>query len=520
MALTSGLCPLPLCSPIESRSVAQRASAGGGATPCCPKFIGTGQLQEACLRQSRKAQSSRKRHLKLSATVACSTLSREDTAVALNGHVNGAQQEFIDGGIFNNGELAWDGHWYREEFVLRFYEVGVNRTASITTIANLLQEVAANHLHCMSNFKYPAAKVIEDMAADRVVWVLSSINIQMDSYPLWKDKVVVETFLSSLKRLGVSREWVIRNAATGERLGAAISTWVPINMDTRKLVRIPQYAMDELQHIISSPGISGDALNEYTMKVVSPTEADADWSSKKMLARKSDLDMNDHLNNVTYIEWMMEAIPHELAESHELRSLKMEFRSECPLECSVDSLAALWAPEANGAAVPQAREGEPSTGAAADTSSHSEKNGGKQLSKVFDPSMSARLMHTVCASGGGTEFARGYTRWEGKTSCAINLPRAGCWVENHARGPLPDGIPVPAGVGMDARRMVNPVSARKTTCAEEAPKSPAVNTAGASTVEQISSLPKGIPPPEKISALLLSALVSAKLISKQPSSAN
>lgn len=37
------------------------------------------------------------------------------------------------------GSLAEDGFSYREKFIIRCYEVGINKTATVETIANLLQ---------------------------------------------------------------------------------------------------------------------------------------------------------------------------------------------------------------------------------------------------------------------------------------------------------------------------------------------------------------------------------------------
>ncbi|KAL6978809.1 oleoyl-[acyl-carrier-protein] hydrolase [Sarracenia purpurea var. burkii] len=44
------------------------------------------------------------------------------------------------------GSLMEDGSSYKEKFIVRCFEVGINKTATIETIANLLQEVACNHI--------------------------------------------------------------------------------------------------------------------------------------------------------------------------------------------------------------------------------------------------------------------------------------------------------------------------------------------------------------------------------------
>lgn len=51
----------------------------------------------------------------------------------------GARDEPTLGERLRLGSLLEDGLSYKESFVIRCYEVGVNKTATVETIANLLQ---------------------------------------------------------------------------------------------------------------------------------------------------------------------------------------------------------------------------------------------------------------------------------------------------------------------------------------------------------------------------------------------
>ena len=45
--------------------------------------------------------------------------------------------------------------------------------------------------------------------------------------------------------------------------------------------------------------------------------------------RRSDLDLADHVNNSSYVEWAIEAVPEEVWGSSELAGLEIHFLSEC-----------------------------------------------------------------------------------------------------------------------------------------------------------------------------------------------
>ncbi|KAG0496721.1 hypothetical protein HPP92_001412 [Vanilla planifolia] len=48
--------------------------------------------------------------------------------------------------------------------------------------------------------------------------------------------------------------------------------------------------------------------------------------------------MNQHVNNVTYIGWVLESMPQEIIDTHELQTITLDYRRECQHNDMVDSL--------------------------------------------------------------------------------------------------------------------------------------------------------------------------------------
>ncbi|WP_369403701.1 acyl-ACP thioesterase domain-containing protein [Geofilum rubicundum] len=81
-------------------------------------------------------------------------------------------------------------NYYENQFELRYFEMNKFGAASPTTILTLLEETAADHCYSINHSLY-------DLEKQNVGWVLLSGVIEMDRYPVYKEKITIRTWLSS-----------------------------------------------------------------------------------------------------------------------------------------------------------------------------------------------------------------------------------------------------------------------------------------------------------------------------------
>jgi acyl-ACP thioesterase len=100
-------------------------------------------------------------------------------------------------------------------------------------------------------------------------------------------------------------------------LALATSSWAVIDLVTRRPVRINE--------VLSYPLHPQRAIADTF-----PTLPLADEScfQQQFTVRRSDLDMNCHVNNVVYASWLLETVPHDIYEQCQLVSLELNFRAE------------------------------------------------------------------------------------------------------------------------------------------------------------------------------------------------
>ncbi|KAF5805287.1 putative oleoyl-[acyl-carrier-protein] hydrolase [Helianthus annuus] len=237
---------------------------------------------------------------------------------------------------FGLGKIVQDGLGFRENFLIRSYEVGADRNASIETIMNHLQETALNHAKSVGLMGNGFGSTPE-MFKRNLFWVVTKMHVIVDRYPTWGDVVQVDTWIARNGKNSMRRDWLVRDCNTGDILITASSNWVMMNKETRRLSKIPDEVRGEIEHLfVDAPPVVDDDCR----KLPKLEETTADYVRKGLTPRWSDLDVNQHVNNVKYIDWVLESAP-QVVEKYELASITLEYRRECRKDSVVKSLTSI-----------------------------------------------------------------------------------------------------------------------------------------------------------------------------------
>ncbi|GAB2215991.1 hypothetical protein Droror1_Dr00023757 [Drosera rotundifolia] len=238
---------------------------------------------------------------------------------------------------FGWGQTVEDGLVFRQNFFIRSYEIGVDRTASIETLMNHLQETALNHAKS-TGLVGDGFGSTSEMCKRNLIWVVARMQVIVDSYPTWGDVVQVDTWVCPSGKNGMRRDWLFRDCTTGETLMRASSIWVMMNKETRKLSKMPDEVRTEIRcHLLDKPPV----IDEDGRKLPKLDDNTAEYIRKGLTPRWSDLDVNKHVNNVKYIGWILESAPSSILETHELYGMTLEYRRECGRDDVLQSLGSV-----------------------------------------------------------------------------------------------------------------------------------------------------------------------------------
>lgn len=202
------------------------------------------------------------------------------------------------------------GREYR--FQVRSYECGASGEATLPTICNYLQEAASLNAEALS-----FSRSDFDAAGENISWVLVRMRVKMDRYPRWEEPVVVATWPSGGHRIVAVRDFEIKSA-DGDRLGVATSEWMLIDLSSRKVVAIPPSVFASAD--TSRPPVLGNAPFSRLR-----WDCHAAAGAQTFHARRGDIDLNRHVNNVHYVEWLLETVPEGKGRCSDFEII---FRSE------------------------------------------------------------------------------------------------------------------------------------------------------------------------------------------------
>lgn len=173
-----------------------------------------------------------------------------------------------------------------------------------------MQELAEVHA---ASFGLSRAHLIEN----GVVWVLYRQAAIMRAYPTWGEKVRLITWPGAIEGPIFPRHYRFERE-DGTCLGEMVTSWILINVNTRRPMRpsalpgnVP--ANTEREAPFALPGM---------LRVL-----DAEPIMERTVCY-SDLDVNGHMNNTRYLDWMCDAVDFERLHKSGLGSWQINYTSE------------------------------------------------------------------------------------------------------------------------------------------------------------------------------------------------
>jgi len=203
---------------------------------------------------------------------------------------------------------------YTKQFVIKSYDVDAKKKASLQSISRYMQEMAT--LHAMKlNLGF------HDMMKENRAWVLAQMLISIDKLPSFHEEISIKTWSNGPDGRFAMRDYEVMDNA-GNIIGGASSTWIVIDISEKRICRLDDYFTDYRYSDIKY------ALNRKPTRIKSIQETESIHDIK---VNYSDLDINGHVNNVRYIDFILDMFSEEFRMKRNIYEIEMNFLKEAKL---------------------------------------------------------------------------------------------------------------------------------------------------------------------------------------------
>ncbi len=219
---------------------------------------------------------------------------------------------------------------WRERARIRASEADPTGRATPLALCDIMQEAAGNHARTLG---VALDQIVE---AHRETWMLYRLALRLHDAPRWRDEVTVETWPCGVERIYAVRDFRVVGD-DGRALAEASTTWLVVDLDSRRPSRDPR---TPIGWRADRPRALPDAFQRRL-----PTLAEG-AHAKGFEVRRSDIDLNGHVNHVHMLGWALDALPDARCEGARVTSVDAEFIAEA---LQGESVLSVCAPEGDGA---------------------------------------------------------------------------------------------------------------------------------------------------------------------------
>lgn len=192
-------------------------------------------------------------------------------------------------------------------------DVDFSGKTDVSHIMSIFQQAVTEHT-ALLDVDAPAVK--RKLGAK---WVITRARFEINECLHVGDSYTVETWPLEAKVLRFGRSFIIEK--DGRRIASAYTEWCLLDIDTNEVIRAKNLVMP-IETYLTDKVVS----RPFSQKKEEMEKSDAVYT-KTM--RVSDLDINRHVNNISYIKMALDCFDTNELESTDIKSFEVYYLSQC-----------------------------------------------------------------------------------------------------------------------------------------------------------------------------------------------
>lgn len=198
-----------------------------------------------------------------------------------------------------------------QEFIIGFRDIDKNYQLTDKALLGYFEDTAGIH---SSKVGYG----LLDIPKTHLTWFLISIKVKILKRPYYGEKITITTWAEGRNKIYAFRNYEAKNEA-GEIVAISSSKWIPIDARDGSIMKLT----DEIYSKYGEKNKS-NFEDEKTYKLREP---DNYILSKEYKVTKAMIDMQNHVHNTYYLNFVLEILPEELKDK-EICELEILYKNQ------------------------------------------------------------------------------------------------------------------------------------------------------------------------------------------------
>lgn len=216
---------------------------------------------------------------------------------------------------------------YERNFHVEICDIDTKNELTNYGILRMMQEIAASHSDNLGIS-------INHVEEKPYTWLLLNWKLKVFLRPAWNSELIVKTWPNASDKLYSYRDFEIYTK-DNELVAQGASKWVLIDLKTLNIEKTSEEILD-----IYKP--SNTFLFEEPMsKLKEPQEYEF---IENYTITRSDLDINGHANNLSYLKIATNILPEDVYKNIDFRDIEIMYKKECKFG---DKVACIYSKNGN-----------------------------------------------------------------------------------------------------------------------------------------------------------------------------
>lgn len=214
--------------------------------------------------------------------------------------------------------------YYTKDMTVSYYESDINNRLKLSGALRYMQQTSSEQLAALGQSP-------EELYAQGMVFLLTKSNLKIHRMPWCSEKITVGTAAVAVKGPRFFREFIM-DTQEGERLISGWSLWVLTDIREHKILRPSAYPH---QFPWQEPQLE-QSVGDIPIPKDSELPRGAPTGGYTQAVRYSHLDVNAHVNNCIYGDFVCDALPQDVLLTSQLDRVAIHFQKEAKMGSNLE----------------------------------------------------------------------------------------------------------------------------------------------------------------------------------------